>query len=303
MLASVLLRRGLPACLEGVVTPRKRLFVLAPICLTAVVVLWPAEVSAQHRVYRRPYPHSSVFVGVGFGYPAFGYPYYSPFWGYGFGMGYGFGYQYGPYPYPPYGYGYGYYSGAELRTQVTPRQAEVYVDGYLTGTVDDFDGMFQRLRVPLGEHEITIYREGFRTIHQKMLFRPFESYNLRETMQPLAPGDAAEPRPTPSERAPESQVPPPRRRGSMPAPADRNDERNADRYGAVAVRVQPADADVFIDGERWDTPAGQNRLLVELSEGTHRVEIRKAGFKTYTSSVTIRSGETVTLNVSLPSGG
>ncbi len=140
-------------------TPRKRLFVLAPICLTAIVVLWPAEVSAQHRVYR-PYPRSSVFVGVGFGYPAYGYPYfYNPFWGYGygFGMGYGFGYQYGPYP--PYGYGYGYgYYGAELRTQVTPRQAEVYVDGYLTGTVDDFDGMFQRLRVPLGEHEITIYR-------------------------------------------------------------------------------------------------------------------------------------------------
>ena len=52
----------------------------------------------------------------------------------------------------PYGYGYGYYARADLRTQVTPREAEVYVDGYLTGTVDDFDGMFQRLRVPLGEH-------------------------------------------------------------------------------------------------------------------------------------------------------
>ena len=249
---------------------------------------------------------------MGFGYPAFGYPYYyNPFWlGYGFGFGYGFGgyglgYQYGPYPYPPYGgYGYGYYApGAELRTQVTPREAEVYVDGYLTGTVDDFDGMFQRLHVPLGEHEITIYREGFRTIHQKMLFRPFESYNLRETMQPLAAGETAEPRPTPAERPPESQGPPPRRRGSMPAPADRYPERNADRFGAVAVRVQPADAEVFIDGERWDAPAGENRLLVELSEGTHRVEVRKAGFKTYTSSITIRSGETITLNVSLPSGG
>ena len=292
-------------------TPRKRLFVLAPICLTAVVALWPVEAFAQHRVYR-PYPRSSVFVGVGFGYPAFGYPYYyNPFWGYGygFGIGYGFGYQYGPYPgpypygpYPPYGYPYGYY-GPELRTQVTPREAEVYVDGYLTGTVDDFDGMFQRLRVPLGEHEIIIYREGFRTIHQKMLFRPFESYNLRDTMQPLAAGDAAEPRPTPSERPPEPQGPPPGRRGPMPAPADRYPERNADRFGAVAVRVQPADAEVFIDGERWDTPAGENRLLVELSEGAHRVEVRKAGFKTYTSEVTVRSGETVTLNVSLPAGG
>jgi PEGA domain-containing protein len=287
------------------VTPRKRLFVLAPICLTALVALWPAEVSAQRRVYRRAPVRTRVFVGVGFGYPGYGYPYYySPFWpgyGYGYGMGYGFGYQYGPYP--PYGYGYGYgYYGAELRIQVTPRQAEVYVDGYLTGTVDDFDGIFQRLRVPLGEHEITVYKEGYRTLHQRMLFRPFESYSLRETMQPLAAGDAPEPRPVPSERAP-SQAPPPRGRAPMPAPGERNPDRNADRFGAVAVRVQPADADVFIDGERWETPAGENRLLVELSEGTHRVEIRKAGYKPYTSNVTIRSGETVTLNVSLPSGG
>jgi PEGA domain-containing protein len=276
------------------VTPRKRLFVLAPICLSAIVALWPAEVSAQRRVYRRAPVRTSVFIraGYGYGYPFYGYPYhYDPFW-----MGW-YGYQYRPYP------RYGYYEpAAELRTQVTPRQAEVYVDGYLTGTVDDFDGIFQRLRVPLGEHEITIYYEGYRSIHQKMLFRPFESYTLREAMQPLAAGDAPEPRPVPSERAP-SQGPPPRGRAPMPAPGDRDADRSADRFGAVAVRVQPADADVFIDGERWETPAGENRLLVELSEGTHRVEIRKAGYKTYTSSITIRSGETVTLNVSLPSGG
>jgi hypothetical protein len=272
--------------------------------------LWPEEVFAQRRVYRRPPVRPRVVVGLGYGYPGYAH-YYNPYWlGYGYGIGYGYGfgygYGYGPYgPYPPYGYGYGYY-GAELRTQVTPREAEVYVDGYLVGTVDDFDGIFQRLRVPLGEHEITIYKEGFRAVHQKMLFRPLESYNLRETMQPVAPGEAAEPRPTPSERAPESQGPPPRRRGAMPAPNDRTPDRgdrNADRFGAVAVRVQPADAEVIIDGERWDTPAGENRLLVELSEGTHRVEVRKAGFKTYNSTVTVRSGETVTLNVSLPSGG
>lgn len=279
-------------------TPRKRLCVLAPICIAACVALWPAELSAQRRVVRRVPVRTSVFIRASYGYPFYGYPfygypyYYSPFW-----MGW-YGYQYGPYPYPPYPR-YGYYEpAAELRIQVTPRQAEVYVDGYLTGTVDDFDGIFQRLRVPLGEHEVTIYQEGYRPIHQRMLFRPYEKYTVKETMQPVAPGDPAEPRPTPVARTP-SPGPPPRGRAPMPAPGD----RNADRFGSVAVRVQPADAEVFIDGERWDTPAGENRLLVELSEGTHRVEVRKAGYKTYTSTVTIRSGETVTLNVSLPSGG
>jgi hypothetical protein len=275
------------------VTLRKRLCVLAPICIAASLTLWPAEASAQRRVLRRGPVRTSVFVRANYGYPIYGYPYYySPFW-----LGW-YGPQYGPYPYPPYPR-YGYYEpAAELRIQVNLRHAEVYVDGYLTGMVDDFDGIFQRLRVPLGEHEITIYHEGHRPIHHRMLFRPYESYSIKEMMQPIAPGDPVEPRPTPAARTP-SQGPAPRGRAPMPAPGN----RDADRFGSVTIRVQPADAEVFIDGERWDTPAGENRLLVELSEGTHRVEIRKPGYKTYTSTITIRSGETVTLNVSLPSGG
>ena len=91
-------------------------------------------------------------------------------------------------------------SSSDLRVQVNPKQAEVYVDGYLTGNVDDFDGVFQRLRLPPGEHEVTIYAQGYRSITQRMLFRPFESYTIKDTLQPAAAGDAAEPRPTPSSR-------------------------------------------------------------------------------------------------------
>ena len=46
------------------------------------------------------------------------------------------------------------------------------MDGYLVGTVDDFDGWMQRLHVMYGEHEIQIYLQGYRTIRQKVLFRP-----------------------------------------------------------------------------------------------------------------------------------
>ena len=74
---------------------------------------------------------------------AYGYPWY--------------GAQWGPYPYPP---PYGYYGwiDASVRLEVTPRDAEVYVDGYYAGTVDDFDGTFQRLRVEPGQHDLEIYQ-------------------------------------------------------------------------------------------------------------------------------------------------
>jgi hypothetical protein len=263
----------------------------------ATVALWPADASAQHRV--------AVGVGVGYYRPYYYRPYYRPYYypyysvyspffydPFFFGAGYAYG------QYPPYWGGYPVYyeAGSDLRVQVTPREAEVYLDGYLVGNVDDFDGMLQRLRVPYGEHEVTIYKEGFHSVRQRMLFRPGESYRIRETLQPTAAGDPSEPRPTPS-AAPSSPQGPPPRRGSPP-PMERGDRT----FGTLSIRVQPPDAEILVDGERWDRPAGESRLLVELSEGTHRLEIRKPGFKAYSSTVQVRRGETVPLNVSLPPG-
>jgi hypothetical protein len=283
------------------VIPRKRLVLLVPVCAALVTALWPAEAAAQRRGYRGPV--RSVFVGARFGYPVYPYPYYyDPFWW----DSYAFQYR----PYPPY-LPYRYDSSAELRTQVTPKNAEVYIDGYLVGTVDDFDGVLQRLRVPLGEHEITIYEEGYQPFREKMLFRPFETYHIKQSLKPLAAGDSPEPRPAPT---PGSRPSGPVARRGMQPPSDPNapeeqppaprgrqlpNDRSADRFGAISVRVQPADAEVLIDGEKWDAPSGEPRLLVQVSEGTHRVEIRKSGYRTYTSTLRVRAGETVPVNVSL----
>ena len=62
-------------------------------------------------------------------------------------------------PYPGFGYPPGVYNdpAVAIRLQVTPRDASVYVDGYAAGVVDDYDGVFQRLRLVPGPHEIVIY--------------------------------------------------------------------------------------------------------------------------------------------------
>jgi hypothetical protein len=292
---------------EGTVNPR-RVVSLAPALITAAAVtLWPVKASAQwHGGHGHGRVSIGIGVGVGYGHPFYGAPYfYNPFWwGYGgfYGGFYGYPYfaGYGPYPYPYQGYGY-WDASADLRVQVTPRTAEVYVDGYLVGTVDDFDGTFQRVHMPLGEHDISVYQPGYRTISQRMLFRPWESYKIKETMQALPAGQAAEPRPTPAPRS-QPQGPPPRSNAPM-YPGDRYPDSvqvqpGSDRFGAVAIRVQPMDAEVFIDGERWEASNGE-RVLVQLSDGVHRVEVRKAGYRTYTSTVRVRSGETVTVNVRL----
>ena len=94
---------------------------------------------------------------------------------------------------------------------------------------------------------------------------------------------------------------PPMRRGEPPAGPPNERETRGD-FGTLAIRVQPADAEILVDGERWTAPSGDDPLTVELAEGTHHLEIRKEGRKPYSAEVQIRRGRTSSLNVSLPPG-
>ena len=255
-------------------------------------------------VHGRPV-HSSVVVGGGY----YGYPFWYGFGWYGYPYLYGgWGWPYGPYPYySPY---YGYDPGASLRLEVTPKDAEVYINGYLAGTVDDFDGTFQRLRLPPGGHELTLYHDGFKTVHQSLHLSAGSTFKVKYKMEPLALGEVSEGRPTPPPPPPSeegqagpagptesrpSPPPPPRRPTTPPS-------RSAPSgYSTLAIRVQPVDAIVLIDGERWETSPGEDRLVVEVAEGTHRIEIRKEGFDAYSTEITTARGEVVPLNVSLRS--
>lgn len=222
-----------------------------------------------------------------------------------------------PQPYPgPYGYRYAE-AESNLRLVVTPREALVYVDGYLAGTVDEFDGVLQRLHVTPGEHEITFYLQGYRTIRQRLYLSPNVTRKISETMERLAAGEATGPPPEPSpeepplppdpNREPPRREPfprggqrPPRRPVPPDAPPVPPASAESTRGGSIVLRVQPAGADVTIDGERWDGPgSGNDRLVVQVSEGRHRVEVRKDGYVPFSTEIDIKRGESLPVNVSL----
>lgn len=261
----------------------------------AAAILMPAEAAAQRRAVPRPPGRSVVHVRVGAYHPV----YYRPYYGYGAWYGWhGWPYFAQPYPYPyPYGWYYRDYLG-EARLQVQPRHAQVFIDGYYVGVVDDFDGWSQRLRVEPGEHELEIYLEGYRSYRQKLLFRPGATLRIEHVLQPLASGDQPDSRPTPSPSA----ARPAGRAAPVPVPGRAAPSRSAPEspqaYGSVAIRVQPLDAEVIVDGERWESPEAGD-LTLQLAEGTHRVEIRKDGYRTYSADIEVRRGEVTTLNVSL----
>jgi hypothetical protein len=131
---------------------------------------------------------SAQIVGVrGFRHPfVYSRFYYDPFWG-------------------PYPYGYWYPHGvrtaqADVRVQVTPKQTEVFVDGFYAGVADDFDGVFKRLHTTPGGHVITLYLDG-----------PNDTYKLHDSMERLATGETSAPPPSPSRplTRPSTSVAPP----------------------------------------------------------------------------------------------
>jgi hypothetical protein len=239
--------------------------------------------------------------------------YADPYWLYDPWFGYGYYDPFGPYPYPPYRY-HAFDPGAAVRLEVKPDNAEVYVDGYYAGIVDDFDSMFQRLRLPPGEHEIALHLDGYRGVKQKVYLTPRNTFRVKYTMERLAPGDQPDERPQPINPPPagtQTYAPPPGRGPAGPPPQGPPQgprggpmgppRGDASTYGRLAIRVQPADAEILIDGETWRSSDTQDRLIIEVAEGPHTVEIRKAGYRPYVTQVNVRRGESTPLNVSLRS--
>jgi hypothetical protein len=123
------------------------------------------------------------------------YPY-----GYGaFGLGY---FYYDPYTwYPPSAYS-GYSSGGyydpfygdsffhdigELRLSISPRNADVYVDGYFSGRVDDYDGSFQALKLDAGPHHIQVVAPGFAPLDFDVRIEPGRKITYRGALPRYRP--------------------------------------------------------------------------------------------------------------------
>jgi PEGA domain-containing protein len=167
-----------------------------------------------YRFYRPYYsfrPRFSIGFGLWVGYPI-GYPYYDPYYypyGYSYPYGYPYGYSY-PYSAPPppaYGYapqqqGYGYAppqgyaqgtvgvragTSAEggVSFEITPNSAEIYVDGQLAGSVNDFTPSSAPLSLTPGRHRVEIRAQGYQVMTFDADVVAGQVVPYRGTLQPI----------------------------------------------------------------------------------------------------------------------
>ncbi len=80
-----------------------------------------------------------------------------------------------------YGGPYGWSIGG-VRLKVNEKDAEVYVDGYYAGIVDDFDGLWQQLRLDDGGYRIEIHKTGRSTLTFDVRVQPGRTITYRGQM-------------------------------------------------------------------------------------------------------------------------
>jgi hypothetical protein len=210
--------------------------------------------------------------------------YYHPYFGFYFGP------YYGPYyPYPGPAYGPARYTATALRTRVRPVETQVYVNGYYAGVADDFDGVFQRLYLPAGGHEIEFRLEGYQSFRTKIYMQAGDTREITHQMVLAGPG-IGDHIPVPRADLPaewrESAAP---TAGSQPASP----------FGILTVRVEPTDAQIVIDGETWLATADLDALVMHVPAGRHVVEVRKDGYHPFRVEVELSEGAATALNVRL----
>jgi opacity protein-like surface antigen len=120
--------------------------------------------------------HGRVFIGRGWG---------DPWWG----LGWGWGPYWGPGYYGPgYLYGYGYSrpsSGLKIKvTGTDPKQEQVLVNGNYAGTVDDFNGWTQELRLRPGHYRVEIRASGFKPLDFNVMIPPGKTITYRGELRP-----------------------------------------------------------------------------------------------------------------------
>lgn len=248
--------------------------------------------------YGRGYYPSRAYWGYG------GYPYFDFYGGYGYygAPYYGGGYYGGGY----YGRSYYGHDSGSVRVLVDPSETRVFVDGYYAGTADEFDGLFQRLHVSPGRHEIALKLEGYRS-HRMRVYVPYDgTLKLHHDMIEGSGEDAVEElagdRYGDEERAEragdrrwrdEDRADPGEARREPPF------ERPTRDAGAATLRLQvrPQGASIYVDGQFRGTGGSLSRL--ELAAGSHRIEILHPGLRTFERDVTLDAGESQDLELEL----
>lgn len=193
-------------------------------------------------------------------------------------------------------------------TDISPERALVYLDGELIGTADDFDGFPDYLYFEPGRYTLEFKLTGYKSQAIEIEAKEGRFFPLKMKLERV-PGERVEAwyknqtKGLPTRRvfgtpqtAPESVARP------GPDPSLRRETRDEEdepqrvrvpRQAALDMRVSPANAAVFLNGEFVGTADELRRLErgLAVAAGRHDLEIMAPGKKPRVLEVVVDAGE------------
>jgi hypothetical protein len=172
-----------------------------------------------------------------------------------------------------------------LLVRTTPPGAEVFVDGRGYGRAP-----LAVRDLPRGAHRLRVERSGFAAAERRIVVSASRtSQTVAVALLPNSPPTRLSP--ARSEAMPKPVAPRAVRTAVPGAPATTRVS-----VGSLSVESRPAGASVFVD----DRPVGTTPLsIAEMSQGQHTVRIELAGYRRWSSSTMVTSGEASRVTASL----
>lgn len=253
------------------------------------------------------------------------YPYRYSWWlGYWGWYGWWDYYPYSPGPYPYYGYGpYRPRDGGPglggLDLDLKPGDTQIYLDGQLIGTADNYDGWPRYLWLEPGDHHLIFWHQGRRPIVREYTIRPDVVIDVTDRLEPGEATPVEELFPPPTARR-DARVERNRelRRRAEAEDADSWRERSArirrstsgeewegaegaEGFASLRLEVEPADASVYLDGRFLGTADDLGRLDrgLTVGAGEHTLSVVRPGYAPEDVEFEAAAGEEIDLEVIL----
>jgi hypothetical protein len=190
---------------------------------------------------------------------------------------------------------------------IKPSHAQVFVNGFYSGVIDDFDGFPRYLWLREGGYELAFYLQGYETMVHRVVVSRRKTLRLAGEM---VPGKATRPTvpPWPSTQGADADA------GALDQPElapeelapEESEERAAvevDEGSAARLRldVWPADAAVYLDGTFLGVGEELRALHapLRLEAGQHEIEVVHPRYRTKKQQLTAAAGEELELVVEL----
>jgi len=196
-------------------------------------------------------------------------------------------------------------SGFQIRMQIEPDSAEVFVNGRFIGEAYEFSTWNSALHLASRDNEIVLKGEGF--VEEVIDLREYSSHRITVKVAllrdkgyvPTAKAAAQKPA-TATEEEQERKAYEAKTEPVKALPAETAEPSTAVGLTAISLEVAPEEAAIFIDGKFWGLSPQDGKIEnLKLKPGRYQFEVYKPGYQLFKQEIAVSKQEKQSIKITL----